>query len=225
MASTRKVAEALDYALNMIKAQPVKRLHKNILQAALNHLWMAAPWRFSLGNVTAITQSSTQDYTQAPPADFLYPVYAYLSDSTNVRYLKIEPIFAEDVVQTGLPSRVSYMGSNTWRVYPKPGAAPGITTKLNIVYKKTCLLLTDKNIYDTAGIQVFDDEWFHVYEAGVLYFAYLYADDQRAGSAKVSSEGKFEFSGQLAIFEAFIQLMKQREPLPIFGIKTAPARS
>lgn len=67
----------------------------------------------------------------------------------------------------------------------------------------------------TAGVQVFDDEWFPVYVQGALYHAYLFADDARAGSAVVSPNG-VQYSGQLGVYRSFLNEMALREKLPSY---------
>jgi hypothetical protein len=60
-----------------------------------------------------------------------------------------------------------------------------------------------------------DDEWFWVFTAGVLWKAYQWGDDGRAGSASMDSSGKTQYSGQLAIFQDSLQRMAEREKLSL----------
>jgi hypothetical protein len=68
-----------------------------------------------------------------------------------------------------------------------------------------------------------DDEWFHVYRDGVLWKAYLFGDDQRAGSVQAASNGQISYSGQLAQFMAGITMMRAAEPM--LSIYPAPPQA
>lgn len=221
MASTLRPIDAIEYAKRFVKDMPLEDVQWRILDDVSKYLWMAAPWRWTLGLVGQILMlNGQQDYTLAVPADFLYPIYAYYGDGTSPNmYLEIEPKLASTVIQQGNPTRLSYEGSNTWRLYPNPVISG--TKVINIFYKKIAPVLTPKNIYD-QNVLILDDEWFWVYEEGVLWKAYLYADDPRAGSAQMDSRGQWQYSGKRADFESAIQKMREREKLPIFGFQTAP---
>lgn len=221
MAATRRPVEALNYALDFTKNAPIQRQQARILDDVNKHIWMAAPWRWTLGNVGTITLvDAQQDYTLSAPIDMLYPVYSYFADgSTTPQYLVIEAKLPTSAVQVGQPDRLSYEGSNTWRFYPKPKVTG--TKTCVIQYKKTSPNITVENSY-TSGALVMDDEWFWVYELGVLWKAYMFADDERAGNARLGSDGKWEYSGLRAEFENGINYMRERERLPIFGFQTVP---
>lgn len=221
MAALLRPVDALDYASVFIKGQPIEVLQERVLDDASKYLWMAAPWRWTIGTVGSITLvDGTMDYTLAPPVDFLYPIYAYFADgSTTPQYIDIEPTLPSTCPQKGQPSRLAYVGSNTWRFYPKP-VVTGTKTVV-IMYKKVAPTITVQNSY-TSGTLVMDDEWFWVYQEIVLWKAFTYADDRRAGDSQMSSDGKWNYSGKRGEAEAAIQYMREREKLPIFGYQTAP---
>lgn len=221
MPSTYAPVQALNFCKRYIKNMPFQEVQARVLDRAMKYIWMASPWRWTIGTLNAINiVNGQQDYTLAPPNDFLYPLYAYMSDGvTTPQYFEIEPTFPTNVVISGMPNRLAYVGSNTWRLYPIPYCSG--TNQLLIFYKKEAPEITVKNSY-TAGVQIFDDEWFWVYENIVLYEAYLYADDQRAGSARITNDGKWELTGALGKMEVSINFMREREKLPIFGFQTAP---
>jgi hypothetical protein len=224
MSATKRPIEALEYALEFVKNAPIQRQQATILDEVNKHIWMSAPWRWSVGNVGSIALvNSQQDYTISAPNDMLFPLYAFIADTvSSPQYLTIEPKLPTDVIQSGQPERISYEGSNTWRLYPKPEYGTEVSRKtLVIQYKKQAPTITNQTSY-TSGVLVMDDEWFWVYQLGVLWKAYLYADDSRAGSATINSEGKWQYSGMRAEFEAAIQHMKDCEKLPIFGYQTVP---
>lgn len=225
MASTFSAQQAADYAKRYIKNMPFEQVQVQVLDDVNKYLWMAAPWRWSMGSFPNIVLvNNTQDYTVSLPSDFLYLQHSYITDQNgNVpRILHVEPTLAPGGT-IGLPSRLAVVSgtagsTGTVRLYPQPGTLPSGWTAVSL-YKKTAPVLTSKNV-NTAGALIFDDEWFHVYVSGVLYYAYLFGDDQRAGGAQIDPvSGKVTFSGQRGVWEANIALMKQREKLA--GVDTS----
>lgn len=219
MAATYTPAQAFDMAKRFIKNMPLEQVQTQILSDVSAYLWMSAPWRWSIGTFPLITlASTTQDYTVILPADFLYIQDAYITDALgNVPLiLHVEPQLPPGGKQ-GTPSRIAVVsgspgGSGTVRLFPFPGSIPAgwqVITR----YKKQAPVIQAKNL-NTAGQLVFDDEWVHVFNSGVQYYAYLFGDDQRAGSAQIDpASGKVTFSGQRGVFEANISLMKTHEKL------------
>jgi len=217
MASTYCPRDGFDYINAFVKYPNLEPVMPQILDDAARFFWMAAPWRWTLGNITALTlAANTSDYTITDPADFLYiqPGSVYLSEggSDVGRYIEVTSHIHSTVQQIGgQPSQISHPATDTYRVFPKPGSSVTSGTKIIAMYKKTCPTITAANA-QTTGVQVFDDEWFWVYKSIVLYFAYLYTDDQRAGGSQ--SDGKSAtYTGQRGIVEANLAIMKMREPL------------
>ena len=104
------------------------------------------------------------------------------------------------------------MGSNTWRVFPTPTSIPATSSfKVNRLYKKKAVKITEANRDDL--ILEFDDEYFYIYLAAVLYYSYAYSDDDRAGSASLNGNN-LAYSGQLGIFKVLCAELKPREALP-----------
>lgn len=218
MASTYFPSAAFDYAKTMVKNMPLDDVKLAILDDAAKMLWHAAPWRWTLGAFPSITlTANTQDYTVAIPSDFLYLQTSAVTDENGspTRHLNIVPI-REVGGSPSQPSEISITGTagtnGTARLYPKVGTiATGVTLKVLSTYKQACPNITLANV--GTAILEFDDDWFWVYRSIVLYYAYLYADDQRAGSATFGANGAWQFSGQRAVCEANIQLMREREKL------------
>jgi hypothetical protein len=217
MASTLRPIDAFESVNAFVKFPNLEAIRPSILDDAAKFFWMNAPWRWTLGNITALTlTANTSDYTITDPADFLYiqPGSVYLSEggSDVGRYIEVTSHIHSTVkLIGGQPSQISHPATDTYRVYPKPGTSVTAGTQIIAMYKKQCPAITESTQY-TAGTQVFDDEWFWVYRSIVLYFAYLYTDDQRAGGAQ--SDGKsVTYNGQRGIVEANLAIMKMREPL------------
>lgn len=218
MASTFAPARALDYIGEFIKRMNLNDVGHLILDHALKHLWMAAPWRWTVGALTPVTLVSNQeDYTitRPTPDDMLYLLRAQLAWSggkDGARELSIEPFLPANVI-VGQVSTVALTSSTNLRVFPEPGTVSGVQQVI-LQYKKTCPEIKKSNM-NTVGVQVFDDEWFPVFVQGALYQAYLFADDARAGSATVQPNGA-SYSGQLGVYRSFLNEMALREKLPSY---------
>ena len=107
-------------------------------------------------------------------------------------------------------------GQSKVRVYPKsPASLPSTTQKIILLYKKTTPNLTSGD-YASTTILALPDDWFHVYCLAVLYYAYLYADDERAGGAIVEPTPKganIRYSGIRGQLEAELEAMRMKLPL------------
>lgn len=228
MSVSYRPIQAFDFCKTFVKQMPLEDVDERILDGAHKMMWMAAPWRWTVGSFPSVTlASSTQDYTVAIPADFLYLLDAQVvtTDANNeqtVRTLDVEELLHTDVGITGNPSKVAVTGTpgqaGVLRIQPKTGTLSSGTSKLLGIYKKAATTVTRANS-STSGLLGFNDEWAWVYEEGVLYYAYKYADDPRAGDVKVDGT-RYSFSGQRAQFEAALQIMREREKMPNFSTRT-----
>lgn len=217
MAATLTPNAAFDNAKIFVRNMPLEDVRYRILDNANKMIWMAHPWRWTLGSVTNFNLAdNTQDYTQAPPGDFLYTRYAYCTDgNTRPILVPVASLPTTEVIAAGTPSQIAFMGSNTWRLFPKPGAYGGTTWTVVQLYKKAAPLITVANA-GTGGALVMDDEWFHVYEECVLYWAFKYAFDSREGQAQYDvSARKAVLGGQLAKAKYWIGQMAESEPLKL----------
>lgn len=208
--------DALTFAKTMVKKMPVTdaTLSYQILDYVSSLLWAAAPWKWTIGTLSNLSiTGGTTDYAVTPPADFLYLLSATLTDGSTTNPLAIVPTLPATIVQVGMPTQVAYMdASNLVRVSPKPTAS--LAQSLVMLYKKTPTKITASN-YATAGALNLPDVYFPAYQAGVLWQAYLYADDQRAGTATVDQDGKVQYTQQLGLFMSLIWEMRRAEKLPL----------
>jgi hypothetical protein len=100
-----------------------------------------------------------------------------------------------------------------YRLDVTPGTIPATaaTSKLVGIYKITAPAITNSNMF-TTGTQAFPDEWFWVYQQGVLWKALEWAQDPRAGNTQFQ-DGKIAYTGQRAAFEAALEDAAKREKL------------
>ncbi len=214
MASTYAPSTALLYAKSFVKKMPVDtdpNINVQMLDYVHAAMWMAAPFRWTVGLVGNTTLvNSTTDYTVADPSDFLYIEGAYVAKGNSNEYLTPVSFLTNENITPGSPALISHPALNTYRVSPAP--TQNYNSPLYIYYKKQRPMITTGN-YTSGGVQVFDDEWFWVYQTGVLWQAYQYADDARAGGATVDQDGKTQYTGQLGIFRASLAEMRRSESL------------
>lgn len=209
--------DAISYAKIMVKSMPIDttgswRYYATDFISSL--LWTAAPWKWTIGTLATINVvAATTDYAVTPPADFLYLNKANVSDGNLTNELKIVSALPATITQIGNPSQVAYLdATNTVRVSPKP--TTGYTQTLTMLYKKQPPKITAAN-YGTNGALVMPDAYYPIFTAGVLWLAYQYADDSRAGSCTVDGEGKRQYTGQLGIFQGMIAEMRQGEKVTL----------
>ena len=206
MEATYTPNDAFTFSKTRVKSMPLDDVKVQILDDAAKMLWHAAPWRWTVAAFPDVTVvANTADYTVAIPSNFLYLQEAYIVDEGRdgtPRVLEVTPSMSAGLIK-GQPSTVSVTGTpgtnGTLSLYPVQGAiASGSTLKVISTYKKVCPKITSGDV-STAGYLVMDDDWFWVYISTVLYLAYKYADDQRAGAATINSAGQWQFSGERAV--------------------------
>lgn len=216
MAATKQPSDAFFYIKSYLKHMPLEDIGPELMDETSKIMWMAAPWRWTLGSLPATTvTSATQDYTITTPSDYLFLFDGYIADGDKVfRNLKIEPTLPADVKVVGNVSRIASMGANTYRTFPKSGTLPSSPIQQMILrYKKIAPIVTNKTQF-TAGFLAFDDEWFWVFSAGLLWKAYQWGDDPRAGGATLAG-GQAQYTGQLGTFRDGLRIMAEREKLPL----------
>jgi hypothetical protein len=209
-------ADAITHVKALIKSMAIDTADSGNLKYRLvdfvsSLVWTAAPWSWTLGEITAVTLvASTQDYTITDPADFLYLHMPEILDGDQINELKTVAFLPTNTSQTGNPSRIAHL-TNKVRLFPTPRTNYAGKTLL-LPYKKVPPKVTVSN-YSTAGALVLPDAYFPVIEAGVQWLAYQYADDQRAGTATVDQDGKTQWTQQAGIFFGLINEMKRGEKL------------
>lgn len=217
MAATRKPISAFDSSKELLKKMPLETVMAEILDDACSELWMAAPWRWTLGVFANQNLVAAQtDYTIAStPADFLRIERAYITNGQKKIWLTPQSFIADTPAIPGVPSEIAFVSAspnNKFRISPRfETIKSGETWTLVVLYKKSAPRITKRNS-TTAGVLVMDDEWFHVYRQGVLWKAYVYGDDDRAGNC-TWADGRVTYTGQMALYHAELELMKRAEPL------------
>jgi len=213
--------DAFSYAKTMVKSMRLDDIKLRILFDSLSLIWHAAPWEWTIGEITespiTVTTSTTQ-YAITVPSDFSRLEMAILVDDAHLfKPLAIRSYLPAASVKTGETMEIAKVpGSANVRVYPKsPASLPSTAQKIILLYKKTTPNLTASD-YASTTILALPDDWFHVYCNAVLYFAYLYADDDRAGGAVVEPTrqgANIRYTGLRGQLEAEIEQMRMKLPL------------
>lgn len=214
--ATRVASEAVQYAQRFVKQMPLAPVARDIVNQTIARMWDAADWQFTVGDIpTVILAPDTIEYSITYPDDWGRPIRASLIDSgENLAQRQIQCV-------SHISEADGYIGSTTKVWFKGP---PGIEDNVRIAprlksfdttkyitgtYKKAIPIYTNEELYTEA--LPFPDDFYYVFQEGVLWHAYLYADDRRAGDTVVSND-RIQHSGQRAVFEAAL-LEKRRNPL------------
>ena len=183
MASTIAPIRAINYAAEYIQQLPVTRdaIRVRIMDDAAKLIWQAQPWRWTVGALTptALTNDVDEITITGFPSDFQKILWAGLMTPDNVQDLVVVPNLPDDSTYKGQPKRIAPVSGSTVRIYPIPAGYSSPLPLLVGTYKKKHTEITAAN-ESTASTLVMDDEWYFVYNAWVLYFAMVYAEDPRA---------------------------------------------
>lgn len=207
---------ALDFSKEMIKQQPFDRVWSLAAQSALNYIWDAAPWRWTIGTLSPILLTAgLQNFdVVTQPTDLVRLERCFITDDVSTRPVQPVATIPNGTVITGPPNFVAYIPGVTAKIrfeslYPDIGTK---TPQFQAWYKLDVPLLAAQ--LGVAGVLGMDDCYYNVFQEWVLYYAYRYADDQRAGAAQVqtSAQGRqIAYTGQLGVAQAAIEELRQQE--------------
>ena len=198
---------------------PLDRVELEIENDALTHFWLAAPWNWTVGVIDSITLSAgAQSFAvAAPPGDFLRLEKAYITNGQHLHPVQPVSILPNSPSINQIPNFVYYQTGSPTKIFFDSLVGPfnpGDVWKFYGWYKKQVPLLTASN-YDTAGITGTVDSYFSIYRELVLYYAYLYGYDARAGTAtvEVGPDGRrsISYTGQLGRVQAMIEELRLSE--------------
>lgn len=207
---------AIEYAKKLTKNMPMDRISLDIQNEVLYRMWMAAPFRWTVESLPSFDLvANTSEYNIDFPDDFLYAIQSVITNGEgHEEKLDIVSSISQDVGYVGRPSKIAFLGSagesGVVRISPLPAQVEG-TEKVIGLYKKTCPSITTSSQFLESSLP-FSREWFRVYKCGVLYLAYHYSDDRRAGETNFNGE-RVVFTGARADFELGLEEMRKREPL------------
>ncbi len=205
----------------MIKRMPFTDatvgVYVDALQSASSMIWMAAPWRWTIGVFpnTAAVAAGASTVSLTAQSDFLRLEKVNLNNDVQIKELTIVNILPAAPTQVQMPNFCAYKATGPALQFETKMPTGINNYKANVWYKRQAPVITADN-YTTAGLLEMDDDYWWVYEECVLYWGYKYADDPRAGGAQVEEAAngpKITYSGQRAVAEAGIQYIREREEL------------
>lgn len=214
-ASTYAPNDALTFAKRFVKGTLVdaSTVGPQICDAAARMLWMAAPWSWTVGVLPIATLAAdTQTYNVTDPTDLLRLEWAGWSRANDrMEELAIVSVVPTDTAYNQPPKKIAISaitgGNVTLKLWPCPASIEG---RIFTLYKKVMTKIVTGNI--SSAVLVFPDEFFHVYEEAVLYWAFKFSQDVRAGEAVWKPDGSFQFTGQLAVVMALVEAYRKNEP-------------
>lgn len=181
---------------------------------ANSRIWIAYPWRWTLGSLTAIALvDGTQDYTIGN-SDHYRPVNLWITrtDLTPDEYqpLKIKEHLPPELARNvGWPSfqTISWEKSiNKFRLEAAASVPSGTTLRIDGDYQKVPTKITALSATLAA-----DDAYFETYMDWLLYYLYKFTDDSRAGGVVISGDGRKQYTGQLGKAMESLWEMKSQE--------------
>lgn len=204
---------ALTYAKRFVKNGRVddSSIAVRILDDANKMLWMVAPWSWSIGALDPVTLADgVQDYTVSDPGDFLRIQWAARSDSDTLYNIGVVPALPVLAAHKGQVKKIAHVSTSGGNVTVRTWPTANSTDKVLLLYKKTSTAVTAGN-KDTTTTLVFPDEFYPLYQEMVLYKAWQFFGDPRAGGAQSNGQQN-AFSGQLGLVMALVREYLAGEP-------------
>lgn len=199
------------------KPGPLDDLKVAILQDASSHLWHLAPWPWTIGAIASVALTHAQEFAVTIPGDFLRLERVWVVDDVGAQPLTITGFEQVQTIE-GTPKSVAYVVNSGDKlrlnaVYPTGNPN---TPTIKSLYKVKAPDLT--TAYVTPGALVMPDDYFYVYRSFVLYHAYKFADDPRAGTPTMaydpaSGRTQMQYSGQLGVAMGEAEELRQRIPM------------
>lgn len=218
MGLTYTVQDAWDEADKLIAGTPISDALK--IQAAdkvCSTMWTPYPWyrattTIAAGSLSLVNQQ--QDYSA--PVNIFRLLTAYLlhtsvtpNDARDIDVVQDQSVNLMYCSPYQIRSIAMQAGVGLLRLECAPQIDASDTWEIGGTYQVNPTKIT------SLGQDLwFDDQYFPVFSAGVLYYAYQYANQQdRAGSVTYNGNGQRVYSGQLAVFMAALRDMRQSEDL------------
>jgi hypothetical protein len=206
--------EALDYAKQFVKKTRIDatEVKARLLDDAHKMLFMAHPWSWTLGAAGVVTfAASTQDYVTAA-ADFLRIQWAGRTDNDRMIDLGIAPQLPAHTAYVGPPKKIAHVSTAGANITVRYWPTPTTTDKSLIIYKKTATEITAANS-GNPDVTDFPNEFQPLYQELVLYKAWQFWRDPRAGDAQIVKGGGVAYTGQLGVVRALIEEYRSGEPI------------
>jgi len=217
--STLTPQDAINTARDMNHKIPIVTVQAYVCNQVNSIIWTAAPWNWTQAALTAITLvDGTQDYALASAdAALFYRIVNLRLARTDLSPVKFTELNQKNHLGVELERKAGIDGIRNFSYEPAIAkirldyaASVSGTTVLALQgeYQKTPTAITQSTL---GTVLVQPDHYFNVFLAGVRWMFYDLADDPRAGSATEITVGRKAYSGQLGVFHAGLDAMKQAE--------------
>lgn len=225
MATTKSTKYALEYAKQFVKQIPTDSIAVDIANNTHAKIWNAANWVWTVNScevslTPTVANTAQQDYNLTSNltdyARFIQGQIQSVALSGGIRtdsLMYVEPVsyIPSTALIKGIPTSFQYIPGVTDKIRFDASCLYPTGSKFYGVYKKAITLLTEKTVNELTQI-LLPDDWYYVLQEGILYHYYKYADDPRAGEAKVDVNGNEQYSGQYAVFMEALNDMKRSQP-------------
>lgn len=214
---TYTAQNAVDLVSKYVKSIPLTDVSLALCDQTNSIIHLAYPWRWTVKELTAISLvNDQQDYSISTVTDFqrLLRLKLRRTDITpnEVRELKLVEYLSPELSQKGgletIRRAAIYEYGPKIRLERAVYLPTGVTIQITGEYQFQPTKLTSLG---TALLP--PDQYFSVFTEGLLWRVYKYADDDRAGSIQVVKNGGIVYTGQMGVFYALLQQMKESEDM------------
>jgi hypothetical protein len=206
------VSDSVQFTQAICSNIPVDSIKVIAADSVNSIMWNCYPWRWAQKAMTAIPLvDGTQDYTFAP-TDFMRLVAARLvqTSSTPDTYdeltvvRNLAPDLGKSGFMGGLTQIATVPATSKLRLTCAAAVATGQTFEIQGEYQ-----FQPAKITSTGASLAFPDQYFGVFNEGLLWMFYRLSKDSREGSAQANGKGGVVYTGQMGAF--FDALMSMRE--------------
>lgn len=216
MAFTYSWGDLVSLVGDMVKGVPLSKLNVKICDLISAEMWNEYPWKQAITNTAKGSiplLDSVQDYTcAAPNIDRLLKAWLIRYDVTpnEVRDLDVKKDLSIDLYPRSYVSirAVSLQQSlGLFRIESAVNIPSGVQIELQCDYQ-----INPQKVTSLNDILWMDDRWWGVAVHGLMWWAYQFTDDSRAGSANTDAFGRIiGYTGQLGTYKAAVNKMKMGE--------------
>lgn len=213
--------DAIDLVQAFTKNVPTSALQVKAADIVSSQMWSAYPWQWTLQQISPSIPlvNGVQDYS-VPAELYRFGAGGHLrltrTDVTTENQIEL------DIVKW-LPPSTNFNRSYTqFRLFCheltlgviRMEGAVQITGTMALQidgeYQTHPTKITSANVSNPLWIP---DEYFNVYEAGLLYYFYKFTDDSRAGAIAATKSGQMSYTGQYAVWMNELDRMTMAEDL------------
>jgi hypothetical protein len=220
MPTTYTVQDSVDIVRKFIKDAPTSLIDVRLADYVNNIIFCAYPWRWTIKSLTPIVLTdNVQDITLAAadlPTDAaglyrLIRARIVRTDTTpdeTYDELKITEFIPPDTQKAGWPriGLISFVeATSKLRLQRPPEITSPVVLQLEGEYQRNPAKITA-----LSNSLIYPDQYFQVFVEGMLWQAYRYFGDSRAGSI-VMVKGVPQYTGQYGVFMSHLFAMQVAE--------------